>query len=155
MIPYTAIEEIARANNTPMCGSASCTRVSTPNHVTMPSLPSRKSPPNGMIENARNAGTSAKNGARANTKRSERRGIKSSLKKSLMPSASVCKRPNGPALFGPIRFCIPAMTLRSNHTINMVATKPITNTTTTLSNTINKGVHNKPPSSIGSRANIR
>jgi len=40
-------------------------------------------------------------------------------------------------------------------TINMVATKPITNTTTTLSNTINKGVHNKPPSSIGSRANIR
>ena len=33
--------------------------------------------------------------------------------------------PNGPALFGPMRFCMPAMTLRSNHTMNIVPTRPI------------------------------
>ena len=31
--------------------------------------------------------------------------------------------PNGPALFGPMRFCIPAMILRSNHTMKIVATR--------------------------------
>ncbi len=50
-----------------------------------------------------------------------------------MPSASVCRMPNGPALLGPIRFCIPAMTLRSNHTMNMVATSRNTKQMTTLS----------------------
>ena len=34
--------------------------------------------------------------------------------------------PNGPALFGPMRFCMSAMTLRSNQTINIVPTRPTT-----------------------------
>ena len=34
--------------------------------------------------------------------------------------------PNGPALFGPMRFCMPAMTLRSNQTISIVPTRPTT-----------------------------
>ena len=45
------------------------------------------------------------------------------MKISFMPSASVCRMPNGPALFGPTRFCMPAMTLRSNQTMNIVATQ--------------------------------
>ena len=40
--------------------------------------------------------------------------------------------PNGPALAGPMRFCMPAMALRSNQTINIVATRPMTKTTTHL-----------------------
>ena len=66
----------------------------------MPSLPSLKSPPSGMTHHTRNAGTNARYGASLNTKRSLCSGIRSSLKNSLMPSASVCSRPNGPALFG-------------------------------------------------------
>jgi len=53
-------------------------------------------------------------------------------------------------LFGPIRFCIPAITLRSNHTINIVATRPTTNTTSTFKTTMRSGVHNTSPSSAGS-----
>jgi len=135
-----------------MCGSASCTRVSTPNQVTMPSLPSRKSPPSGMMANERNAGTNERNGASAKTNRSERRGNKSSLKNNLMPSASVCKRPYGPALFGPMRFCMPAITLRSNHTMSIVATRPTTKTTSTFSATIASGAQSTSPSRAGSSA---
>ena len=67
---------------------------------------------------ARRRGT----GASRNTKRSACSGRRSSLKNSLMPSASVCRMPHGPALFGPMRFCMPAITLRSNQTMNMAAT---------------------------------
>ena len=42
------------------------------------------------------------------------RGIDCSLKNSLMPSARVWRIPNGPALSGPIRFCMSAITLRRN-----------------------------------------
>ena len=49
-----------------------------------------------------------------------------------MPSARVCRIPNGPALFGPMRFCMPAMTLRSNQTMNMVAMSRKAKQTTTL-----------------------
>ena len=146
--------EMASANNTPTGGSASCTRVVFPNHVTMPLLPSRKSPPSGIIANDKNAGTNDKNGASLNTKRSERSGMRSSLKNNLIPSASVCSNPNGPALFGPMRFCIPEITLRSNHTISMVATRPVTNTASTLRSTMMSGTHSKLPLSIGSIANI-
>ena len=38
-----------------------------------------------------------------------------------MPSARVWSTPNGPALLGPTRFCMPAITLRSNQTMNIVA----------------------------------
>ena len=36
-----------------------------------------------------------------------------------MPSASVCRIPKGPARFGPIRFCMSEMTLRSNQIVSM------------------------------------
>src|SRR5918995_509459 len=81
--------------------------------------------------------------------------MKSSLKISFMPSASVCSSPNGPALFGPMRFCSPAITLRSNHTMNIVPTRPMTNTTRTLSKTMSSGVHWRSPNSSGSRPSIR
>ena len=84
--------------------------------------------------------------------RSARSGRKSSLKISFMPSASVCRRPNGPALFGPTRFCMPAMILRSNQTMNIVPTRPMTKMTSTLSTTMSSGVHCRPPSSSGSMA---
>ena len=80
----------------------------------------------------RKAGTKARYGASRNTKGSARSGLMRSLKNALMPSASVCRMPNGPALFGPMRFCMPAMTLRSNQTMNMVATSRNTKQTTTL-----------------------
>ena len=116
----------------------------------MPPLPSRKSPPNGIIANAKNAGTKVRYGASLKTNLSERSGKRSSLKNNLMPSARVCNRPHGPALFGPTRFCIPAMTFRSNHTMSMVATRPTTKTMRTLTRTMINGVHNNLPSSNGS-----
>ena len=67
-----------------------------------------------MIENARNAGSTERYGASLNTVRSALSGIDCSLKNSLMPSASVWRMPHGPALSGPIRFCMSAMTLRMN-----------------------------------------
>ena len=51
-------------------------------------------------------------GASRNTGRSAVSGIDCSLKNSLMPSASVCSTPYGPARLGPMRFCMSAMTLR-------------------------------------------
>ena len=77
------------------------------------------------------------------------------MKISFMPSASVCRSPNGPALFGPTRFCMPAMTLRSNQTMNIVPTRPMTKMTSTLSTMMTSGVHFRPPSSSGSMASIR
>ena len=53
-----------------------------------------------------------------------------------MPSASVWRMPNGPARFGPIRFCMPAITLRSNHTMNMVAMSRKAKQMTTLTRVI-------------------
>ena len=47
----------------PIGGSASITRVSSPNHVTMPVFPSLKSPPSGITDHTTNAGTKARNGA--------------------------------------------------------------------------------------------
>ena len=70
----------------------------------------------GMIEKARNAGSTERYGASLKTKRSAESGTDCSLKKSLMPSASVWSTPNGPAFAGPMRFCMSAMTLRMNQT---------------------------------------
>ena len=44
--------------------------------------------------------------------------------------------PNGPAGLGPMRFCMSAMTLRSNQIISIVATSRNAKTTTTFSRTI-------------------
>ncbi len=56
------------------------------------------------------------------------------------------------SLFGPIRLPIPATTLRSNHTMSIVATRPVTNTTKTFSTTMSNGVHRRSPFSTGSMA---
>ena len=152
MMPYTAIDDSASTSRMPTGGSASWTRVGWPNQMTIPSLPSVKSPPSGITAQTRNAGTKARNGAIRYTIRSARSGRKSSLKISFIPSASVCRRPNGPALFGPTRFCIPAMTLRSNQTMNIVPTRPTTKMTSTLSSTMPSGVQSSGPSSSGSMA---
>src|SRR4051794_38919946 len=69
-----------------------------------------------------------------------------------MPSASVCRIPNGPALLGPTRFCMPAMILRSNQTMNIVPTRPMTKMTTTFTRIRTIGVHWRPLSSNGSMA---
>ncbi len=69
--------------------------------------------PNGITANARNAGTIASTGAITNTPRSAFVGVMPSLKKSLMPSASVIRMPRGPARMGPLRVCKSAITLRS------------------------------------------
>jgi hypothetical protein len=113
--------------------------------LTVPSLPLLKSPPSGMTAHTRNAGTNARYGASLNTNRSLLSGIRSSLKNSLMPSASVCSRPFGPALSGPMRFCMNAMTLRSNHTISIVPTRPTTKMTTTLISTTRMAVKSRSP----------
>ena len=51
---------------------------------------------------------------------------------SLVPSASVCSSPHGPARFGPTRLCMSEMTLRSNQIISAVATSSATNAASTL-----------------------
>src|SRR5437660_6288805 len=53
-----------------------------------------------------------------------------SLKKSLTPSASVMRTPNGPARFGPIRVWKSAMTLRSIQTRSITEISRTKNTTT-------------------------
>ncbi len=70
------------------------------------------------------------------TNRSALSGIRSSLKNSLIPSASVWAMPNGPARLGPIRLCMSEMTLRSNQIISMTDTMSAPNTTRTLTATM-------------------
>ena len=70
------------------------------------------------------------------TTRSARSGTKSSLKNSLIPSASVCMIPNGPARFGPIRLCMSEITLRSNQIMSITDTISAAKTTNTLTRTI-------------------
>ena len=57
-----------------------------------------------------------------NTRLSARSGSRSSLKKNLMPSASVWRMPKGPARLGPSRFDMSACTLRSNQIMNSTDT---------------------------------
>ena len=52
-------------------------------------------------------------GARIKSQRSAAAGIKSSLVNILAPSTNGCRRPKGPARFGPRRSCRKAATLRS------------------------------------------
>ena len=76
----------------PIGGSANCSSNVCPNRVT--------SPPMGTMAKARKAGMIVRYGASLKTNRSALSGIRSSLKKSLMPSARVWAIPNGP---GPVR----------------------------------------------------
>ena len=60
------------------------------------------------------AGTSVMIGARMNSSLSAEAGINSSLKNSLIPSATGCNNPNGPARLGPMRTWILARIRRSS-----------------------------------------
>ena len=59
-------------------------------------------------------------------------GVIPSLKKSLMPSASVMRIPAGPARFGPTRNCMSATTLRSIQITSITETSNPAKITTTL-----------------------
>ncbi len=108
----------------PIGGSASCTRVCSPEPRDDPGLvvaevaAERDHAPH---EERRDEGEERRQAEHERGRRGS--GTRSSLKNSLMPSASVCSSPNGPALLGPMRFCMPAITLRSNHTMNIVPTR--------------------------------
>ena len=148
--PYTAMDERARKNSTPTGGSATCRYVVSPNQVTVPSP--EKSPPMGTMENTRKAGTSDRYGANLKTTRSALSGIRSSLKNSLMPSASVWRMPNGPASAGPIRLCMSATSLRSNQIMSITDTSSRVNASTTLMSTMPTMPGPMAPSRRGSAA---
>ena len=89
----------------------------------------------GTMQKTTNAGMIDRYGARRNTPRSARIGFRSSLKKNFTPSAKVWNSPHGPAMFGPMRFCMSLMSLRSNQIMNITATSRKTKATTTFSRT--------------------
>ncbi len=100
--------------------------------------------PNGITENARNAGIAERIGARKYTGLSASSGMTSSLKASFIPSASDCSVPHGPTRFGPMRFCMRPTTLRSNTIENSVMTSRKTKTPSTLMMTIQTGCPPNP-----------
>ena len=104
----------------------------------------------GTMAKAAKAGTIERYGARRNTRLSAPAGSRSSLKKSLVPSARVWRIPHGPARSGPIRFCMSEMTLRSNHTMNITAISRNTKTTITFSSTISTTARSTPLAKRGS-----
>ena len=71
----------------------------------------------GTTEMEMRAQESAMTGAAIKSGRSASRGVRSSLRKSLMPSARGCRRPKGPVREGPQRFCMRPRTLRSSRTV--------------------------------------
>ena len=94
-------------------------------------LPMVMMPPTGTTVKMRKAGMTERYGASLKTNASARSGSRSSLKMSLVPSAKVCSRPQGPARFGPTRLCMSEITLRSNQIISAVATSSTTKATST------------------------
>jgi hypothetical protein len=138
--------DIARKKRMPIGGSATWRKVSFPRIVTRPSrLPSPlKSPPIGTIANVRNAGTRERYGASLNVKRSALSGTRSSLKKSLMPSARVWRMPQGPAIVGPTRFWKSEMTLRRNQMLSITATSKNANAATALSKVTGRASQTSP-----------
>ena len=73
-----------------------------------------------------------------------------SLKNSLMPSAALWNKPNGPARSGPIRFCILAMTLRRNQMYMSTESSSSTKTAIVLPMMISTTVVSSPLSNSGS-----
>src|SRR6201991_5254817 len=123
-IPYTPIEEHASTTSTPTGRSTNCNTVGSPKIDT--------SPPNGITENATNAGIVEITGAMKYTRLSAITGMMSSLNASFSPSARLCSQPPGPTRFGPGRCCIRPTTLRSRLIMNSVSTTPIANSATTF-----------------------
>ena len=76
--------------------------------------------PNGITAQVRNDGITMITGAIRNTTLSAALGMMSSFSASFTPSARLCRRPNGPFTFGPIRCCIRATTRRSHQMLNRV-----------------------------------
>ncbi len=120
------IEAIASTNSTATGMSVSCSGVwvSVNGIVT--------TGPNGMTENATNAGTTAMTGARMKTTLSAALGVMSSLSASFTPSARDCSRPKGPCTLGPMRCCIRATTRRSHQMLNSVSSTRTTKISTAL-----------------------
>ena len=73
--------------------------------------------PTGITAKARTATVMLISGARKKMPLSTARGMMFSLKKSFSPSAAGSSRPAGPALLGPSRTCMRAITLRSNQVL--------------------------------------
>ena len=76
--------------------------------------------PSGMIIKIKKDGTKAIIGANRYMALSAFIGRICSLSKSFMASATVCSKPNGPALSGPTLDCIPATTFLSNQISKIV-----------------------------------
>jgi hypothetical protein len=91
-----------------------------------------------MIAKLTKAGAAARIGATTNTSLSTLVGTMSSFSGSLSASAIGWSRPNGPARFGPGRFCIRPITRRSNQIMKIVVSSKKANTIPTLSSTIHQ-----------------
>src|SRR5688572_24755535 len=76
---------------------------STSNRPILTSAITAQSGPNGMTEKTMNAEATAIYGAKKKIQRSAFSGMKSSLVKSLRPSAIGCSSPHGPTRIGPSR----------------------------------------------------
>ena len=129
-MPYTPMELMARISSTATGRSASCSGVWWWKIET--------SGPHGMTAKAMKAVAADRTGATTNTSLSTPVGMMSSLSGSLSASAIGCSRPNGPARFGPDRFCIRAMTRRSAQIMNIVVSSRKRKTMPTLSSTIHQ-----------------
>jgi len=126
-MPYTPMELMASTSSTATGRSATCSGVRWWKIET--------TGPTGMMEKATKAGAADSIGATTKISLSAVVGMMSSLSGSLSASAIGCSRPNGPARFGPGRFCIRPMTRRSAQIMNIVVRSRKTKTTTTLSST--------------------
>lgn len=65
----------------------------------------------------------ARIGAMINIETEDVRGRKGSFVNSLMPSATGCRSPKGPTIFGPLRNCIYPRTFRSTNVRKATANK--------------------------------
>src|SRR2546425_3175302 len=104
------MDVVPRIQRIAMFTSVTCRGTSRPSTRTVS--------PNGITLSARNAVMTGSAGAMMKTTRSAPAGIRSSLKKSLMPSAMVWSSPKGPTRCGPIRSCMWPMTFRSIQTMS-------------------------------------
>ena len=129
-MPYTPMELMASTSSTATGRSVSCSGVRWWKIETVV--------PHGMMAKATKAGAADSTGAITNTSLSTPVGMMSSLSGSLSASAIGCSRPNGPARFGPDRFCIRPMTRRSAQIMNIVVSSRKRKMMPTLSSTIHQ-----------------